>query len=130
MAQEIVRRKVYQPAAVGVGETVALFEVPKGYRVKSASGVKLVLAAAGTDSTMELGDGSDTNGYVTTTNLDLETGSVGDLFDGTGAYFADAGKLYTVKDTIDVVYTPNATPGAVLPRVEWRVVFYPEWVIQ
>jgi hypothetical protein len=127
----IVRTKVYSPAAVGAGETVQLFEVPRGYRVKSASGAKLILAAAGTNSTMTLGDGADVDGYVTTADLDLETGAVGDLFDGTGAYFNSAGgKLYTTKDTVDVVYTPNGTPGAVLPRVEFAVTFYPEWALQ
>jgi len=128
-----VLRRTFQPADRTIAETTSLFDVAKGRRVLFASAQKLVKAAAGTTSTMMLGDGLDPDGYVTGTDggigdLDLETGSAGDLVTGTGAYLdSSGGKLHTVHDTVDVVYTPGATPGATTPRVAFVVVVLPEW---
>lgn len=109
---------VFEPAAVGSNETTALVTLDKGERVVWCSVQKLVLADGTTGSTATVGDGSDVDGYVTTTNLDLETGAVGDVVNGSGAYLATSGgKLYTAADTVDVVYTASGTPGTTVPRI-------------
>jgi hypothetical protein len=115
-------RKTWTPAAVATPETTALFNVKKGDRVLWAEADLLTAAAASTDCTQELGDGTDTDGFVTAANLDLETGTVGTTVQGTGALLiASGGKLYTVADTIDVKYTTPTTPGAVAPVVLYTV---------
>ena len=121
-----VRRRVFTPVDRTVTETKALFSVQRGHRVLWASVEKNTLAAASTTSTMTLGDGADVDGYVAA-ELDLETGAVGDLVAGDGAYLdASGGKLYTVADTVDVVYTAG-TPGAVTPRVTFAIGLIREW---
>ncbi len=109
-------RKIYSPAAVGAGETTAILNVKKGWRVLSCHTLPLVAAAAGTDTTITVGDGVDPDGFQTA--IDLEAMTPGTPIDGgAAAYFASAGgKLYTVDDTIDAVYA-GATFGATLPKV-------------
>jgi hypothetical protein len=122
-------KRVFSPADRTVNETRALFEIPRGSRVVWAGDEKNVLASAGSTSTMTLGDGADPDGYVTTANLDLETGSAGDLGSGTGAYLTTAGgKLYTADDTIDVDYVASGTPGSVTPRVTFAIGLVREWM--
>lgn len=106
----------YQPAAVGSTETKALLQVKKGERVLWVHLERLVLAAGSTTSTIEIGDGTDTDGFVAA--IDTEAGAAGDMVAGAGALLANSGgKLYTVDDTIDAVYTIGATPGATNPSV-------------
>jgi hypothetical protein len=110
---------IFQPAAVGTTETTQLFAVKKGERVIHASFEWLISAAGSTDSTMELGDGSDTDGFVAATDTEQ---TAGDLTNGAGAYFATSGgKLYNVDDTVDIKYTNNGTPGATNPKVRVRI---------
>jgi hypothetical protein len=109
----------YTPAAVGSGETVALLTVQPGDRVVAASVRMKIAAAASTTSTISIGDGTSVQGYVA--NIDTETTAANTLVDGQGALFNQGGKLYTVADTIDAVYTTGATPGAVNPALEWRI---------
>jgi hypothetical protein len=115
--------RYFSPAAVGSNETTPLFPVNKGERVVWASHNPFVNAAAATASTMTLGDGSDVDGFISTTDLDLETSVVGTPIGGTGAYLANSGgKLYGADDTVDVVYTASGTPGAVVPRVLFVII--------
>lgn len=111
----------WSPADVGSAETTALFSIKAGTRVIGASAELLTAAAASTTSTQELGDGTDTDGFVTSANLDMETATVGQVAQGTGALLlASLGKLYTVDDTVDVKYVIG-TPGATNPRVRYRI---------
>ena len=92
------------------------------------SGRRLVLAAAGTDSTMTLGDGSDRDGFITSTEFDLEAGAIGNIVDGKGAYLAfSGGKLYTADDKIDADYIASGTPGAVTPVTIFAIATTREW---
>lgn len=119
-------RKRFVPAAVGTGETTALFSVAAGERVLWCSVRKEVLAATTTDSTITIGDGDDADGYVAA--IDTEAGAVGDLIDGGGAYLAESGgKLYTAEDTVDAVYAEGTTPGATAPQVNVLVAIAREW---
>lgn len=110
----------FQPAAVNADETKAILNVKKGDRVIAVQCQKLILAASSTNSSFDIGDGDDPNGYVA--SLDPEAGSVGDLVDGAGALFgSNLGKLYTADDTVDIVYTDNTTPGATNPKIRWII---------
>src|SRR5262245_18634397 len=105
-----IRKREFQPAAVGSGETRALFNVKKGERVLWSSYMPVIAAAATTDTTMVLGDGGATNGFQTA--IDLETSTAGTPVNNPGTFVANSGgKLYTVDDTVDVVYA-GTTFGA------------------
>lgn len=115
----------WSPAAVGTDETTALFAIKAGTRVVAASAEPLTNAAGSTTSTASLGDGTSVSGYITSGsgsgNLDLELSTVGVKVQGTGALLlASLGKLYTVDDTVDVVYTKN-TQGATNPKVRFCI---------
>jgi hypothetical protein len=122
MFQKIdTQRKSFTPAAVGSNETKALFDVSEGDSLLWADAELLVAADASTTSTQTLGDGVDPGGFVTSANLDLESGTVGTVVQGTGALLvASGGKLYAADDTIDVVYTAG-TPGATPPVIRYTV---------
>lgn len=125
MARLQQKSKIYSPAAVGAGETAAVFSVPKGLRVWACSMIVLTAAAASTDTTIGLGDGTSTVGYIAAT--DLEVSVAGTLVNGQGALLNQSGgKLYTVADTIDALYA-GATFGAVLPKVQFTIVYSREW---
>lgn len=93
----------------------------------TAIGVKLIEAFddSGTGSALnvEVGDGSDANGYITSAPIHVDQTEISvistDNATYSGAYFNDGttdntinGKLYTSDDTIDVIITPAATGNA------------------
>lgn len=105
----------------------ATFQIPvySGESVRAVS-VKLVTAfndsGGGDELNVEVGDGTDPNGYITTAPIhtDQTEISVISTDDATysGAYFNDLttdnvinGKIYTSDDTIDVLLTPNVSTG-------------------
>jgi hypothetical protein len=113
------RTKVWSPAAVGSTETAAIIPVKKGERVLWASAVVLTAAAASTDTTVELGDGTDTDGFIAA--IDLEANAAGTYVNGAGALLASSGgKLYTADDTIDAKYA-GTTFGATTPKLRFTV---------
>jgi hypothetical protein len=126
------RRKaiVFQPVDRTADETKAIMAVRPGMTIHQVQVLPLVAAAASTNSTIEVGDGVDPNGYViATTDYDPEASVVGTLINGTGAYLVGAavngwGKVYLVEDTIDVVYT-NATEGATNPKIKIFITYTP-----
>lgn len=120
--------RIFTPAAVGSDETVPLFELDKGERVWSAGCRLLTAAAAGTDSTVTLGDGDDVDGYISATDLDVETATIGAPIAGSGAYLATSGgKVYSARSSVDADYVAGGTPGAVKPRVEFIVWTLRDW---
>ena len=122
----VYRSKRWTPATIGSNETTALLSVSAGERIVCASYRIHQLAEGATGSTVEVGDGADTDGYVATT--DTESGAVGDLVNGAGAYLATSGgKLYNAADTIDLKYVASGTPGTVKPIVEVKVGVVREW---
>ncbi len=120
--------KDYQPAAVGVGETIELVRVPKGYRVLWVAVQKAILTAGGSTATITIGDTASANGYVTAGDLGLATGAVGDLVTGSGTFLANSGgKLYNAIDSVKATYTPGGAPGATNPRIRVRIAISREW---
>ena len=110
--QNVLLKSVeFTAAAVGSSETEELFSMEKGDTVLFVYTVSLATIASGVDSTWDIGDGCDTDRY-----LDGATtvGAAG-LF-VTGAT-ATVPYTYTVKDTIDVIYTQNSTDGSVAPAI-------------
>ncbi|MFQ5592335.1 MAG: hypothetical protein ACE5HE_14330 [Phycisphaerae bacterium] len=92
--------------------TVHAITVPAGSFVPPY-GVTLYVAevfAGGTPS-LDVGDGSDTDGWVDTTDVTETTaGCYSGTEANTGAYAA-TGKVYTAEDTIDVVVSASLTGG-------------------
>lgn len=121
-----VREADFQPAAVGSDETKAVFNIRAGERVVFASVKPLIAAAASTQSTISLGDGSGVAGFITA--YDTESAAVGTLIDGgTATYFASSGgKLYLAADTIDATYD-QTTPGATNPKCKFKIGVIREW---
>ena len=82
------------------------------------AGVKLVTAfddsGGGDELNVEVGDGSDANGYITTAALHTDQTEITWVSD-TGAYIVGGsgarGKLYVADDTIDILITPNVSTG-------------------
>jgi hypothetical protein len=123
---EVVRRN-FTPAAVGSNETTTIYAAAKGERVIAASAKIVTAAASSTSSTVSVGDSNDDDGYVKTTDLDLES-AAGTIASGTGAYFGTtaAGRLYTSATNVQVKYTAN-TGGATAPTISVALVIVREW---
>jgi hypothetical protein len=112
--------KSFTPAAVGTTETKQMFNVEIGDRVHWLSVVPLVNAAAGTSSTINIGDDGDTDRFLKSANYDLETAVVGTPIAGAGDGFAPSGgHLYTAANTIDALYTNGGATGT---RPKFRVI--------
>ena len=118
------RTKIWQVTAADTDETTAIFSVKAGERVLWASVLPLVSASASTSSTIIVGDGTDNDGYLTSTAWDPEAAALGTYISGDGALFAlSGGKLYTVDDTIDVIYSAVAAgdTGGIEKRPKARI---------
>jgi len=104
----------------------ATFTIPvnAGEAVETVS-VKLITAfddsGSGDELDVEVGDGSDANGFVTAASLHTDQTEI-TYVSNTGLYFiGEAGttdpvnatnhKLYTTNDTIDILVTPNISTG-------------------
>jgi hypothetical protein len=130
MSQQQIRviTKDYQPAAVGTAETVQVFSVKKGRRVVWASAMPLTAAAGTTNTTIELGDAGDTDGFITA--IDTETMVPGTPVDQPGAYLANSGgKLYTTDTAINAKYVNGGTPGATNPKVRFTIAVVREYPV-
>jgi hypothetical protein len=117
MANQTIRTvsRIFQPALVGTAETKELLRVAAGERVLWVSVMPMIAAAAASNTTIEVGDGSDTDGFVAA--IDTETMVAGTLIGGAGALLAaSGGKLYTATDTVDAKYVVT-TAGATNPKV-------------
>lgn len=93
------------------GTTVAAVEVP-AYAYVPPYGVTVYIAEAvtGGTPTIDVGDGDNDDAWVD--NTDVTEGTIGCYTgDGGHAVYSVAGKLYTSRDTIDVVLADAATNG-------------------
>jgi len=117
MYQNVRRHEIiFTVAAVALDETKSLLNLKKGDRLLAIHAEKQILAAAATDTTITVGDATDTDGLITA--IDTESGAVGDLVNGTGAYMIAGGKLYTADTVMTATYDNGTTPGAVAPRIK------------
>jgi hypothetical protein len=128
MAQSNIRKliRTFQPAAVATPETKVLFNIKKGERVLWASAQVIRAAAAGTDSTISLGDGDSAVGFIAAT--DTEATTAGTIVAAAGAYTNQSGgKLYLADDTVDADYAHGGTPGAVAPIYRFTIAVTKDW---
>ena len=105
----------------------ATFTVPvEAGEVVTRIGVQLLEAfddsGSGDELNVEVGDGSDANGYITSAPIHADQTEISiistDDASYSGAYFNDGttdntinGKLYASADTIDILITPNVSTG-------------------
>jgi hypothetical protein len=123
--RQYVAKLMYTVPAVASGSTDVLMSVPKGTRILSVS-ILVKVASAGTTSTIAIGDGTASGGFLAATDADAT--AAGTMVDGAGTMLANAGgRLYLVDDTIDATYVTGATPGATAPVWEIRIRYYKEW---
>lgn len=124
---EIVRAS-FTPAAVGSAETAVCYRIASGERVVWTSTKLSRPAAAASTATATIGDGSDVDGFVTTSDLSL-TASAGAMANGSGAYLANSGgKLYTTSDTVDVTYAPGGDPKTTAPIIAVAIGVARDWL--
>ena len=91
------------------GTTKAILNVPAGTLIPPHGIVIVVetLFAGGTPS-LDIGDGSDTDGWIDTTAItEASTGTYADV----DAAYAVTGKYYSAADTIDAVVSASLTAG-------------------
>jgi len=121
------RTMLFTPAVVTTDETKALFNVHKGDRVLWASAIVQVAASVGQVGTMSLGDGTDVAGFIAAFTPTAASAGVGVPINGAGALLATSGgKLYTVDDTVDVVFD-YTSGGVILPRVRFIIAIVREY---
>lgn len=91
--------------------TFQMFSIPAGYRVVQVD-CRVLVGFDGTAPAINVGDGDDTDGFITAAGT---TEATPGIYPGTGAYHAANafGKLYTAADTVDLAFTgsANATVG-------------------
>jgi hypothetical protein len=105
-------RSNWTPASYSTDEIATVINVDVGDVVGAAFlRVRAAFNGSNADATMELGDGSDRNRFITTTEADVvNTG----LKQGVGAGFTNTGQgyLYTAADTVDInLITDTANDG-------------------
>lgn len=105
--------------SVVTGDTVQCLNIPAGFLVAGASvEIQTIEATTSAQGTLvELGDGTDPNGYLSTGQCDLSTIAT-NICNSTSAYGAlngYRGKHYTAADTIDLF--PKGTLNAAKVRV-------------
>lgn len=89
--------------------TVAVLDVPANTLIPPFGVVlKMVTACAGGSPSIDIGDGSDTDGWIDTTEI-TESGT--DTYGGHTNAYALNGKVYTTADTIDAVVSASMTAG-------------------
>lgn len=94
-------------------DVVQLFTIPANSFIRNVWVVVTTAFNAGTTNVLEVGDGSDPDGYINAGDLDESSTSViGTALstDGEGAYMAKAARpFYSSADTLDVLYTYTGT---------------------
>ena len=90
------------------------YAIPAGSLVTKCS-AKLVTAfddsGSGDELNVEVGDGADPNGYLTSAALHTDQTEI-TYVANTGALLDNEnGKVYTAADTIDILFTPDVSTG-------------------
>lgn len=90
------------------------YAIPAGSQVRNVS-AKVVTAfddsGSGDELNVTVGDGADADGYLTSAQLHTDDTPI-TYVANTGALLDNEnGKVYTSADTIDILFTPNASTG-------------------
>lgn len=99
--------------------------VESGIQVLNVSTKVVTPNNAGTTSAVDVGDGTDPNGFDNQVDMKAAADTLSIGIGGTDAYITTVGKLYTAADTIDLVFTVTGTntAGSVEVKalcVDWR----------
>ena len=90
------------------------YVIPAGSLVTKAS-AKLVTAfddsGGGDELNVEVGDGDDPNGYITSANLHTDQTEITYVANNGALLDNENGKVYTAADTIDIKFTPDVSTG-------------------
>lgn len=86
------------------GDVVQALQIPAGAFVSNV-GIKVLTAEA---NTVQVGDGSDADGW----DANVNTGSTGVTI-GDGQYITDGGKYYAAADTIDLTIASDMSSGKI-----------------
>lgn len=109
----------YTPASYTAGETAALMSVMAGEAVNlCVARTRTAFNGAGTDAILIVGDDGDTDRLLEDTNMDETTAG---LYLGLGLTKLNGPHLYTVDNTIDVVFTANTSGTRNAGAADFRV---------
>jgi len=98
------------------GTTVAVIDVPaKTWIPPYGVSIYVETAFAGGTPSIDIGDGSDTDGWIDTTDITETT--IG-TYSSTAAAYAVTGKYYSAADTIDAVVSASLTAGSARVMVQ------------
>ena len=90
------------------------YVIPAGSLVTKAS-AKLVTAfddsGGGDELNVEVGDGDDPNGYITSANLHTDQTEITYVANNGALLDNENGKVYTAADTIDIKFSPDVSTG-------------------
>ena len=112
----IAARSAAGLTALAASDVLEILPIPAGTVVSNVGMV--VTTAAGVSSTLSIGDGGATAGYLAATSVNATgtSGGVPVLASGAFAPTLSGGKVYAAADTIDVVIG-TAVPAAAVVRV-------------
>jgi hypothetical protein len=112
----IAARSAAGATALAASDVLEIIPIPAGTLVSNVGMV--VTTAAGVTSTIAIGDGSATAGYLaaTSANATGTSGGVPVLSSGAFAPTLSGGKVYAAADTIDITLG-TAVPAAAVVRV-------------
>lgn len=112
--------KDFSPAAIGTAETKALLSVSKGETVLSVHAERIRVAAAGTTTTLSVGDGGSLVRFIPVTDTE---GTVGAIVQPTASNLP---YIYPADDTIDIDYAlGGGGAGTDIPQWQVTIVIIP-----
>lgn len=105
-ARTVISRSI---TSADAATTVAAIDIPAGTLVP-AYGVSVWVktAMSGGTPSYTVGDGDDTDGWLTSADI---TEATAGLYNSVAAAYSVSGKYYSAADTIDIVITTGLTAG-------------------
>lgn len=107
-----VMNNVVDTSAASNADVYQVLPVIKGVHVLNVSTKVITPNNAGTASAVDVGDGTDPNGFDNQVDMKATAGTLSMGLGGTDAYITTGGKMYTEADTIDLVFAVTGTNTA------------------
>lgn len=120
-----VMNNVVDISAALDADVYQVLPVIKGVHVLNVSTKVVTPNNAGTSSAIDVGDGTDPNGFDNAVDMKATAATLSIGVGGTDAYITTGGKLYTATDTIDLVFAVTGTNTA--GEVEVRALCVQVW---
>ena len=107
-----VMNNVVDISAALTADVYQVLPVVAGVQVLNVSTKVVTPNNAATTSVVDVGDGTDPNGFDNQVDMKAAAGTLSIGLGGTDAYITTVGKMYAANDTIDLVFTVTGTNTA------------------